>query len=373
MGALEMLAQHERHCVYCEWHDDFVVEINPDVSLRYHFHQVKSKSLSQGPWTFNELFGVSAPRARKKAARPTKSGAAAKAIAVKDDAILLRLLAHDSAFGAACGGFMFVTNTGIDPIAQKLLDGIANAASLPDLGNEARDLFDQLVRGYCTGPVPRVPSPDALFGFLKKFAVAAEQGSLKPDPALNEICDRVFEYSEIELKTFERKQIARQLVQLIRAKATDTSVTPPVDATTLRSKKGIVVSEVLAVLSLSHEGFMALKQGGAGKDLVKTLSRLERYCKTAGLEQFTSQICGFKAKWDVWRTKHRHQLPDADHMTVLSKAREILAATTIPAEIVRRAKEAADALTPTLPGGIALAGDEMVGLIFSLAADAEPK
>jgi hypothetical protein len=373
MGALEMLAQHDRHCVYCEWHDDFVVEVNPDISLRYHFHQVKSKSLSQGPWSFHELFGVSAPRARRKGARPTTNNAKPKAIVVGEDAILHRLLTHDGAFGMACGGLMFVTNAGIDPIAQKLLDGVASASSLSDLATDARDLFDHLVRGYCTGLPPRVPSPDALFGFLKRFAVASEQGSLRADAALNDICDRVFEYSEIDLKTYERKQIARQLVQLIRAKATDTSVRLPVDEATLRSKKGIVVAEVLAVLSLSHEGFLALKQAGAGKDLVRTLSRLERFCRTSGLEQFTSQICAFKAKWDVWRTKYRHQLADADHMTVLSKAREILAATKTPADVVRLAKEAAEALTPTLPGGIRLAGDEMVGLVFSLAADAEPK
>jgi Cap4 dsDNA endonuclease len=374
MGALEMLAQHDRHCVYCEWHDDFVVEVGQDLSLHYKFHQVKSKSLSSGPWSFHELFGVSPPRAPVKTATKQLSKAKPpKALVVGESAIFLRLLAHDKQWGKSCGGFIFVTNTAVDPIAQKLLDGVASSTSLAHVAPEVRALFDHVARGYCDGLTPAVASIDELFVFFRRFAVVTEQGSLKQASALNEICDRVFEYSEIDLAMSERRQIARQLVQLIRTKATDTSVKPPVDDGSLRAKKGVVVSEVLGVLSLSHEGYKALKAGGAGKDLVKTLSRLDRFCRGAGLENFTSQICSFKAKWDVWRTKYRHQLADADHVTIVSKAQEIRATKKQLTEMVPLAKEAAEVLNPTFPTGVVITPDEVLGLLFSLAADAEPR
>lgn len=376
MGALEMLAHDNRHCVYCEWHDDFVVEAGQDLSLRYHFHQVKTKLLSQGPWTFHELFGLSLPKSpANNQQAPAKRGPpkAAKPLTVADDAIFRRLLAHDAQFGTNCGGFMFVTNTGVHPVAQTFLDAVAGSTTLADLATNARTSFDHLARGYCSGSSPLLPSTDELFARLKRFIVASEQGSLKEASALNEICDRIFEYSEIDLKMSERKHIARQLVALIRSKATDRSVKHPVDGTTLRAKKGVVVAEVLSVLSLSHEGYLALRQGGARSDLVKTLSRLDRFIRSSGMEQYTSQICSFKAKWDIWRTKFRHQISDSDHVVIVAKAKAIIATKKMIDEMVPLAKDAADALRPTLPPGMMLGAEEMLGLVFSIAADAEPK
>lgn len=372
MGALEMLARQERRCVYCEWHDDFVVEVGQS-SARYHFHQVKSKSLSQGPWTFHEIFGVQPPRPESTAKPAKKKVAVAKPLSVSGTPIFLRLLVHDQAFGINCGGFAFVTNTGVDPTVSKLVDAVAVAQTVADLPDAPRILFDQLVRGYVSATSPLVASADELFARLRRFAIAAEHGNLKQEAALNEICDRVFEYSEIDLKMAERKQIARQLVQLIRSKATDTSIKPPIDDDVLRSKKGVVVQEILGVLSLSHEGYKALLAGGTSKGLVKTLSRLDRYCRGAGLEQFTAEICSFKAKWDVWRTAQRHRLEDSDYVSIVTKAQEVLATSKPLAELIPLAKEVAASVSPSLPSGISLAGEEILGLVFSLAADAEPK
>lgn len=376
MGALEMLACHDRICVYCEWHDDFVVEANHEPSLRYYFNQVKTKSLSQGPWSFHELFGLSPPKqpTRSTLAQVKKSAPTVlRPLAVGTDAIFRRLLAHDERFGSSCGGFNFVTNTGVHPVAQKFLEAVAGAPTLAELDKDCGTIFEHLARGYCSGPNPLLASTDELFARLKRFIVATEQGSLKEASALNEICDRVFDLSEIDLKMSERKQIARQLVALIRSKATDTSVRHPVDRSTLRAKKGVVVAEVLHVLSLSYKGYLALKQCGAGSDLVKTLSRLDRFIQSNGMDAFTSEICSFKARWDMWRTEYRHQISDPDHMVIVSKAKEILATKKMVSEMVTQAMDTVAVLNPTLPSGITLRADEMLGLVFSIAADAEPK
>jgi Cap4 dsDNA endonuclease len=365
-SALEMLARSDWQCVYCEWHEDFVVERGDEPAPYYLFHQVKSKSLSQGPWTLRELFGVSA---LKSSGAPNVQKSTP--VKVADDAIFLRLLNHEKAFGVRCGSFVFVTNTSVQPTVSKLFDAITLADTHSALEGDARALFHHLARGYCRGTPALLASEEELFALLRRFAIETERGSLKQEAALNEICDRVFEYGEIDLQVNERKQIARQLVQLIRSKATDHAVRLPIDDNTFRARKGVVIAEVLNVLSLSHDGYQALLAGGVGKDLVKTLSRLERFCRTHGLHEYMPQICSFKAKWNAWRTQYRHQIQDSDYVAVVATAREIAATNKPLSEMVTMAKSAAAALNVALPSGISIAADEVLGIVFSLAAGAE--
>jgi Cap4 dsDNA endonuclease len=52
-AALDLLAEDAKHvCVYCDWHDDYVVETGQPPT-RYVFHQVKGRKSSQGPWKFS--------------------------------------------------------------------------------------------------------------------------------------------------------------------------------------------------------------------------------------------------------------------------------------------------------------------------------
>jgi hypothetical protein len=54
-AASDLLTDTANHvCVYCDWHDDYVVETG-DAPTRYKFHQVKGRKSSQGPWTFGEF------------------------------------------------------------------------------------------------------------------------------------------------------------------------------------------------------------------------------------------------------------------------------------------------------------------------------
>lgn len=390
VGALEMLAQPDRLCVYCEWHDDFVVESTKNKPVGYHFHQVKSKSLALGAWTFHDIFGVSPPKPKTpaqlakeqaKADKQAKQAAANqpavavnphKALVVGEDAIFRRLLAHYATFEARCAEFVFVTNNGVAPDVTKLVEAVASVSSFAALESPTRSLFDQLVRGYVEASPPLVATASDLFSRLKSLRIATEQGSLKPESALNDICNRVFEYSEIDLQMSDQKQIARQLVQLVRTKATDTSVKPPAGDAVLRARKGVVISELLGVLSLSHEGYTALRDGGS-KDLVKTLSRLQRYCRKAGgLEPYTAQICSLKAKWDTWRTTQRHQIQDADYLTIVNAAHAIISAQKTLDVLINLARQTAEALQASLPSGVSIEADHVLGLVFSLAADAEP-
>src|SRR5882724_10126970 len=115
-AALDLLVDGLNYvCVYCDWHDDYVIETG-DPPTRYVFHQVKGRKSSRGPWTFGEFFGV----AKKKARAPSK-----KPATVKPDAIVPLMLLHHKNFRDSCAGLAFVTNTGLDPVLSGFLEKIA--------------------------------------------------------------------------------------------------------------------------------------------------------------------------------------------------------------------------------------------------------
>jgi hypothetical protein len=92
-AALDLLADGTNHvCVYCDWHDDYVAEIGTPPT-RYLFHQVKGRKSSQGPWKFNEFFGV----LKKKSAKPSK-----KPAEVTANAIVPLMLLHYKNFADNC-------------------------------------------------------------------------------------------------------------------------------------------------------------------------------------------------------------------------------------------------------------------------------
>jgi Cap4 dsDNA endonuclease len=49
---LQVLDDTQVACVYCEWHDDYVIETAGVIS--YRFHQVKTRLASLGPWTLKD-------------------------------------------------------------------------------------------------------------------------------------------------------------------------------------------------------------------------------------------------------------------------------------------------------------------------------
>jgi len=202
-AALDLLADDEKHvCVYCDWHDDYVVETGQPPT-RYVFHQVKGRKSSQGPWKFSEFFGVQ----MKKSAMPAKNPPA-----VSTDAIVPRMLLHHHTFGDNCAGLAFVTNAGLDATLAKFLQAIANAPDIASLPADVRIAFQHVARGYEVTTPPLASSETDLFAWLRGLAVHTDRGQLEDqDAALLELADVVVNYSEIELLQREAKQIARDI------------------------------------------------------------------------------------------------------------------------------------------------------------------
>ncbi|MCY1079230.1 dsDNA nuclease domain-containing protein [Archangium lansingense] len=95
-ACLTILEDAETHCVFCEWHDDYVVEKHTPNHVIYGFHQVKTRSASQGPWKMRQLFGLGKPKQSGKKGTPAKVPPAAP------DSIIAKMMEHQSNFTTSC-------------------------------------------------------------------------------------------------------------------------------------------------------------------------------------------------------------------------------------------------------------------------------
>lgn len=359
-AALDLLADGPKQvCVYCDWHDDYVIEIG-DPPTRYVFHQVKGRKSSQGPWTFSEFFGVLKKKAKARSKKPPT---------VKADAIVPLMLLHHKNFSDSCGGLAFVTNAGLDPALSEFLEAIGRTDSEAALPEEVKIAFQHIARAYSATDPKLAPSASDLFAWLRGLKVYTDQGQLESaDAALLELANVVVEFSEIDLLQRQAKQIAREIVNRVRVKVAHSTTVVPTSDEQLRQDKGVVIAELLGVLSLSTQAYEQLK-AGAGRDTVKTLSRLQRFCMKHAMKDWIVQICEFKAQWDIWRTIERHFLKSVDYLLLEGKAHELLKAGLTIDRMVAEAKDIAKqfagiTVTPLTP-------EHVMGLIFSLAAQSE--
>lgn len=346
-------------CVYCDWHDDYVIEVG-DPPTRYVFHQVKGRKSSQGPWALYDFFGVR----RKKTATPSKTPAS-----VSTDAIIPLMLLHHRNFADSCAGLAFVTNAGLEPSLSNFLNAIQGAKTLAEAPEEARHAFDHIARAYTAGDSPIAASTEALFTWLRSLTIHTDQGHLEnQDSALLELADVVLNYSEIELLQRQAKQISREIIALVRRKVGHTATIVPASDHRLQCDKGVVIADLLGVLSLSAQAYEQLK-AGAERDLVKTLSRLERFCHKHGMQEHLVPICTFKAQWDIWRTIERHFLSGVDYVLLENRVNAVLQARLPIDRIVAEAKDIAKQFHGAT--GTPLTPEHIMGLLFSLAAQSE--
>lgn len=360
LAALDILVESKGHVsVYCDWHDDYVVEIGMPPT-RYVFYQVKGRKSSQGPWSFREFFGVPLREESTQTKKPA---------AVTKTAIVPLMLLHYGNFGDSCAGLAFVTNAGLDPSLGAFLSSVGSSEDETALPGVAKNAFDHLARAYVAADPGHASSPSELFQWLRGITVYADQGQIEgSDAALLEIADVIVNYSEIDLTLRQSKQIAREIVGLVRVRVAHSTTVVPVAEQQLQREKGVVVDDLLSVLSLSAQAYEALK-AGAGSDTVKTLSRLQRFCTAKGLDEHLVHICDFKSRWDVWRTIERHNLRSADYVMLEARAYETLKANLTMEQVIENAKDIAKQFKGS--GLTSLDPEHVMGLIFSLAAQAE--
>lgn len=357
--ALTLLDHQNKHvCIYCDWHDDFVIE-RGDPPTRYVFHQVKGRKSGLGPWTFADFFGVT-----KREARPLPASAK-----FKKDAIVPVMLLHYVNFPQTCEGLAFVTNTGVEPQLESFMNALKSANALGDLALDDRTAFDFIALAYLAGKKPLAASADVLFERLRGVSLWLDEPHLDDENvALTELVDVIEQYSEINLVYAQSKNIAKGVIEKVRHKAHFDKTVIPATEERLRQEKGIVVTELLGVLSLSTAGYEALLQGVAPVD-IKTLSRLQRYCERLNRKELTTSLCVAKAEWDAWRHVERHRMDPLDFVTLIDKAKVIVEKNYTISRMIQEAKDIAKDFKGLTQ--MPLTGSHVFGLMCSLIAQAE--
>jgi len=252
------------------------------------FPSGKSRTTTKGPWAIAEVFGLPGKRGRK----PKSS--------VKPDAIAVRLLEHFIHFGANCERVVMVTNASLNNEFSTLAQAFGTAKDISNLTGDSLVWFDRIRDAYSGYPPFVAVSKEKLFGFLSRFQIKPEVGKINDGDLYfrSELAERILKLSEIDMTVKEATKIGRELVQLVREKSHTTLPGIPSSADELRAKKGVLVGDVLRILSLSEEAYTTLRKSGS--NAILALSRLQRLCeKSKVAPPLVPQICRFKAEWDA--------------------------------------------------------------------------
>ena len=183
----------EKLCVFCEWHDDFVTQHENVTQIDiYAFSQVKTKSLNNGPWKLNEVFG-----------------AGGKGKKLNKNSPFYRMFQNFLVFQNFCRKFIFVTNSGISSEIKSLLQDINKKVKPNDLEEKNKKEFEKIWKKYHQ-EINSVTKND-FFNLLRKFEIKSESGQLGEHIELlrTKIQDRVKEFCEIDLKSSEAKRITK--------------------------------------------------------------------------------------------------------------------------------------------------------------------
>lgn len=354
-------------CVYCEWHDDYVVEHGLAAAAVYRFHQVKTRKLSKGPWSLNELFGIHTGRKPENQTAPT-------------DEPFLHMLENALAFEHQCSRIVFVTNNDVDENVGALLEDVLAAQSLNDLPATSRKWFDCILVGH----TKLYPSLDdaTLFAVLRRFQVETRGHPEERENALVALATRIAEVSEVDLLARQAARMGHDVVELVRARSGVILKPMPTNMTAdeLREKKAVLVDDLLKVISLSPEGYKILRESN-DPDAVRHLSRLQRYCKTNDIgPELIEKICRFKADWDAWSIAERGRVNDLALLELHAECGNLLTAYAAlkpgPERhlgwFIAEARDLAQRYGHRWQTILPLRAEEVLGLIFKTAADRGP-
>lgn len=396
LSCLKLLEEGVATCVYCEWHDDFVVEHR---NTTYAFHQVKTRADTKGAWSVSEILGVKkvrAAKAKKSKAKPKKGNQAAadaeakpeedaadaatatepvKLELRKEEGIAYRMLDHYRKFSDACAVFALVTPVDVaaDPLLA-LVKESKTVGSSAQLGAEAKALFDALVVAYQQRDAS-IMEPE-VWGLLTRLHFAQAKASEgEPKVAIGLMGQMILDLSEVNISIKEQGRIAEALLKVVRERShTKVDTLPAEDE--VRARKAISLPEVIRLLPLSFEGYERLKAGD--KQAVKSLSRLQRLCRDSKMdEKMILTLCELKVQWQAWRVSVGDSLT-TDTLGVLRETGCTLLAhltsgvTSQPfLDLLTSAEQESKRLAafPRMPATITQ--EVLMGLVFALAAESE--
>jgi len=362
-ACLDLLDRSEGECVYCEWHDDFVVEHAAPTCCLYAFYQVKTKKAALGAWTLSDVFGVGSRRKAKGAIAPPRK-----------DSIALHLFEHYESFPDQCVKVALVTNAAFHEVLVAFINALHSAPSASALGSDDASTFEWLLECYREWR-PSITEQE-FFGFLRKLVLVGEVGTVNPrtfDTNYQLLTGRVHKLSEIPLRYAQATAIARDLVSLVRRKSIE-PVAHPISDESLRLARGIAPTDVLSVLALSPQGYKILRESGAtGRDAVRALSRFQRLCDVSGIPaDVAADMCSMKVRWDMWERGSSNVLSLAVALELKIACDALLADHAGRGmnfgDMSAKAGEIAEAFSDRIASAEPLTRDLVLGYAFALAS-----
>ena len=290
--SLAILENGEIDCVFCDFHDDYVVRRRGNQAACYDFYQVKTKGKSNYQWTQPDVYNI-----------PRRGFPDLQEIG---DSFAGKLLIHSVRFGASCRSVVLQTNIQFHDHACEIADALRT-------GNHdhkhAKPFFEKFGRIFPEG----VGLNDSeVRSCLCKFKL--EPGSPIADPSGDNFLalakDAVYQFSEVELSYQEFVEIAEKLLALVQRKSL--KKIGEMDAESLVDAAGVTIYDLLDILAISRAGYKSLVDGG---DLtaLRTASILQRKLKGAGASEETiDYLCRQKVLWDEWLRTKRHFVPEFD-------------------------------------------------------------
>ncbi|KXO09467.1 hypothetical protein AKG98_1056 [Moritella sp. JT01] len=305
LASLEILNNKEVDRVFCDWHDDFVIRKVINGKTYYHFIQVKTKDKRNAQWSLIELFGVN---------NRNKKEEIDVVVNKITDSFSGKLLIHTVNFKDSCEKVVFLTNIHLKDEVYTLLEALDES----DFSNKTLDkLLEHFPQCFCDDE--QVYSTDEIKSLISKLVIESGVDYLNVEGRGFDSLARetIHQYSEIDLKNVEAKEIINSLLLLIESKSMGI-LSNAINEEQLDRLAGVGIEDLLGILSLSKTAFQSLKDGGdinALKNVSIIQRLLERSEVPIGAIEYAAKC---KAEWDCWYRDNRHILPDFDLMTLNS-------------------------------------------------------
>lgn len=283
IACLEILNEDEVQKVYCEFHDDVVVQRKLDNKTTYDFIQVKTQEDIREPWGLNKLFGINTQKGGTLTATKLTNSFAGK------------LLQHVNMFGEECSSLIFQTNIVVD---KKVFELMASFGSEQNDNKWAQLLLSNYNGAFNNGGIA-LTQKEIVQHFNKlHFQEDVPYLKLRNNTYHSEVHAKIYEYSEIDLRQREAREIIIKLEDLVFRKSKE----PLKDFSyeEIEDKTSICISDLLNVLAISHDAYLALKSGGDAK-AIRNASIIQRTLESAGVSQKSIAYCSqCKVYWDLW-------------------------------------------------------------------------
>ncbi|HHW1595256.1 dsDNA nuclease domain-containing protein [Pseudomonas aeruginosa] len=301
--------------VYCDLHDDFVIRKKDESGFTYIFYQVKTKGKQNHNWTINELFGI-------KTKLKDQSKQCSKSI---KSSFIGKLLLHTVVFDQYCNSVVFQSNIHNSDEVIELLEDIESGAFANKFTKVLLERFNE-----CFNENPSEYTLEQVKERLSKLKFQSDVSYLKENDNSFDLVvkEKIYQFSEIELERAEFREILLRLLDLVERKSSGTIKTW--SAESIERFAGISIDDLLSVLSISRDAYLALLAGG-DPNAIKSASMIQRSLRNNGADISVVMYCSrCKIDWDLWFRKARHVIAELDLLFISDRIAFILRSAVTP-------------------------------------------